>query len=71
MVSGFFSLIDSQSITEIPWRRLGYRVEWVEGSLSSIDTLYFENQLTDWGMTKSFSVKLIALIFENQRITIY
>ena len=43
MVSGFFSLIDSQSITEIPWRGLGYRVEWVEGSLSSIDTLYIEN----------------------------
>ena len=71
MVSGFFSSIDSLSITEILWRGLRYRVEWVNRSLLiKYWHFIYWNQLTDRGMAKSFSVKLIALIFENQRITI-
>ena len=72
MVSGLFWSIDSQPFTEIPWNGLGYRVEWAKGSLfTKYWHFMYWNQLTDWGMTKSFSVKLIALIFENQRLTIY
>ena len=71
MLPGFFTSIDSQSITEILWRGLGYRVEWVKGSLFiKYWHFIYWNQFTHWWTTKSFSVKLIALIFENQRITI-